>query len=129
MIETIRFSDAEHKKLFQEILSRMKHNDPYHRSVAYLMALVPMVVEDVFDLRLSHIKPDGLYAGWQTSSSRKATRLMFNLWNGCCVDQAAEHPEKTSCYYAVDEILDNYEYFPWFMEAIRIRFEWDLYEE
>jgi hypothetical protein len=32
------------------------------------------------------------------------------------------------CYYAVDEILDNYEYYPWFMEAIRIRFEWDRYE-
>ena len=129
MIENIKFKDAEHKELFLKILSEMKRDDPYHRSAAYLMALVPMPVGDVFDLRLSHIKPEGLYAGWQTSSSRKATRLMLNLWNGCHVDYAADHPEKTSCYYVVDEILDNYEYFPWFIEAIRIRFEWNLYDD
>lgn len=128
MIENMKFRDTEHEELFLKILSKMRRNDPYHRSAAYLMALVPMEVEDVFDLRLSHIKPDGLYAGWQTGSSRKATRLMFNLWNGCHIDYAAERPENTSCYYVVDEILDNYEYFPWFIEAIRIRFGWDVYD-
>lgn len=86
MIENIKFRDVGHKELFLKILSEMKRDDPYHRSAAYLMALVPMPVGDVFSLRLSHIKPEGLYAGWQSSSSRKATRLMFNLWNGSHVD-------------------------------------------
>lgn len=88
------------------------------------MALVPMVPDDVFDFQFSYIKPEGLYAPWQTHSSCKATRLMFNLWNGCHVDHAADCPKDTSCYYVVDEIMSNYEYFPWFVEAIRIRFEW-----
>lgn len=58
----------------------MRNTDPYHLSAAYLMALVPMPADDVFDFRYSHIKPDGLYAPWQTGSSRKATRL-WNLFD------------------------------------------------
>ena len=103
----------------------MRSNDAYHRSLAYLMALVPMPVNDVFDFSKDQIKHDGLYAGWQTSSSRKATRLMFSLWNGCYQDYAADKPEETSCYYTVDEIFSNHEYAPWFFCAVQIRFEWE----
>lgn len=125
----MRFQDDNHEQRFFQLLSQMKSKDAYHRSAAYLMALVPMVADDVFDFRLSHIKHEGLYAPWQTGSSRKATRLMFSLWNGTYQDHAAEFPEDTSCYYTVDEVLNNHEYFPWFIEAIRIRFEWNLWDE
>lgn len=120
----MKFRSEEHKQRFLELLSRMKRTDAYHRSVAYLMALVPMRANDVFDFEEDCIKHEGLYADWQTHSSRKATRLMFSLWNGCCQDHAADNPEETSGYYTVDEIFSNYEYAPWFYEAVRIRFEW-----
>ena len=40
------------------------------------------------------------------------------------MDRVADEPARTACYYAVDNIMDNYEYFPWFIEAINIRFGW-----
>ena len=125
----MKFQNDNHRQHFLRLLSMMKRNDAYHQSVAYLMALVPMDANDVFDFQNDCIKHEGLYARWQTSSSRKATRLLFNLWNGCYEDHAAETPEKTSYYYAVDEIFSNYEYAPWFMEAVRIRFEWIYLDE
>lgn len=120
----MKFRNDDHKKLYLDLMVRMKRNDAYHRSAAYLMALVPMVEDDVFDFGEDCIRHEGLFAGWQTSSSRRVTRLMYNLWNGCCEDVEADRPESTSGYYAVDSIFCDYEYAPWFYEAIRIRFEW-----
>ena len=125
----IKFRSTKHKKRFCSILSRIKNNDPYHLSAAYLMALANLCPEDVFNFENDWIIHEGLYKGWQTSSSRRATRLMFNLWNGCYRDLAADAPERTSSYYTVDEIMYDYEYFPWFIEAIRIRFEWIDYDD
>ena len=103
-------------------MERMKRNDPYHRSAAYLMALANLVPQDVFDFEKDCIIREGLQEGWQTSSSIKATRLMFNLWN-CCTEDSSDSPN-SSRYFAVDEIFYNYEYAPFFYEAIRIRYEW-----
>ena len=125
----IKFRNVKHEERFFNILSRMKKEDPYHLSAAYLMALADLVPESVFNFDNDCIIPEGLYAGWQSSSSRRATRLMYNLWNGCYRDLAADNPERTSCYYAVDEIMYDHEYFRWFIEAIRIRFEWIDYDD
>lgn len=121
----INFVDEKHFERYEDVLSKMRRVDAYHKSAAYLMALVPLYYDDVFDFTDDAIKHEGLYTAWQSHSSRKATRLMYNLWNGCFEDQAAEEPEKTSMYYVVDEIFSNRQYAPSFMEAIKIRFEWN----
>ncbi len=120
----MKFKSAEHKEWYFDVLFRMKCNDCYHRSAAYLMALVPMVYGDVFDFDRDMIKHDGLYKAWQTSSSVKATRLMFNLWNFICKDLADEDPESTHHHYSVEDIFYNREYAPYFYEAVLIRYEW-----
>lgn len=119
----MKFRSEEHQQLFLHLLSRMKRNDAYHRAAAYLMALVPMNPEDVFDFEDDGIRHEGLFAGWQTSGSLRATRLMFNLWNGCHQDLEADKPEDTGWKYAVDEIFCYGELAPWFYEAVKIRFE------
>ena len=119
------FRDNDHKESFEKIMQRMKHNSPYHRSAAYLMALANMPADEVFNFTFGCIRHEGLFAPWQTSSSRHATRLMFNLWNGCHQDHASDDPDASSGYYAVDEIFSNREYAPWFYEAVKIRFEMD----
>lgn len=121
----MNFRDLSHKERYLNLLSKMRTNDAYHRSAAYLMALADLPADAVFDFRLSHIRHEAILDGWQTSSTLKTTRLLFNLWNATSCDFAADNPEKTASYYAVDEIFSNYEYAPWFMEAVRIRFEWD----
>ena len=118
------FKDSQHQERYLQVLGKMRNQDNYHQAAAYLMALVPLKYSDVFDFESDGIKHEGIYAAWQTHSSRKATRLMFNLWNGCCQDYAAEEPEKTSTYYTVEEIFGNYEYAPYFYEAVRILNGW-----
>lgn len=121
----MNFMNRSHKECYLTLLSRMRTNDAYHRSAAYLMALANLPANAVFNFRLSHIKHEAIFEGWQTSSTLKTTRLLFNLWNGTSCDVAAERPEETCYYYTVDEIFSNYEYAPWFMEAVKIRFELD----
>lgn len=133
----IKFIDEQHEKRYAEMLGRMggKSNDPYRKSVAYLAALDPVVfahIEDIFSFEDSCIRPDNFNQGWQTSTSFKTTRLMFNLWNGRCsdgetyTDQNGEEKELPSAYYAVDEIFSNAAYAPYFFEAVKIRFEYNF---
>lgn len=123
----IKFRDTRHRDQFIVLIKRMGNQDCYHQSIAYLMSLADMVPEDVYDFDLHHIKHDGIFAAWQTSSSRRATRLMYNLWNGWAYDE--DNPDKRipSIDYAVDNIFCNYEFAPYFYEAIRIRFKWVEY--
>lgn len=131
----IRFMDEEHEERYAKMLGRMgkKSNDPYRKSVAYLAALDPVLyahIEDVFNFEEGGIRPDNFNQGWQTGTSYKTTRLMFNLWNGRCsdgetyTDKNGEEKELPSPYYAVDEIFSNAAYAPYYFEAVKIRFEY-----
>lgn len=120
----MKFKNEDHKQTFLKVLGRMKSQDNFHQMAAYLIALVPMPANDVFDFENDGIKHEGIYEAWQTHSSRKATRLMFNLWNSTHEDKAADNPAETSQYYTVDEIFSNYEYAPYFYEAVRIINGW-----
>jgi len=122
----INFKDKNHEIRYFEILSKMKYTDCYHRSAAYLIALANLVPNDVFNFEEDLIIPDGLTKGWQTSSTLRATRLMLNLWNGWAhEDETTETNTTASPLYTVYNIFYDYEYAPYFYEAIRIRFEWN----
>lgn len=125
----MKFYSENHRQRYHNLLNRMRSKDAYHKSAAYLMALANLVPTDVFDFEEDGIVHEGIYKAWQTSSSRMATRLMFNLWNGTYKDLAADKPEDTCSYYTVEGIFYNYEYAPYFLEAIKIRFEWVPTEE
>ena len=115
------FKNNGHEQRYYEILGRMTCRDEYHTSAAYLMALVDyMQVDDIFDFKEDAINHSGLGKAWQTQSSKKATRLMFNLWNGCISDSPSQ--DENAQFYAVDEIFSNTEYAPYFYEAVKIRF-------
>ena len=80
------YRNEKHQKDYESILSRMNINDCYHRSLAYLLALDTVLfehVEALYDFHEDGIKLEGLHKGFQTGTSKKTTRLAFNLWNGC----------------------------------------------
>ena len=115
--------DQQHEQDFIRCFTKMKNKDCYHLAVAYLLALDETVschVKDVFDFEADEIKPKGLNQEWQTSTSRKTTRLIFNLWNGYCGDDAAS--------YAVDQIFDS-SLGPFYWEAVRLRFEFKYFPD
>ncbi len=127
----IKYYDKIHKELFIEILSKMKIRDCYHISVAYLISLDKVCrehIDDLFDFKENHIKPDTAFNhGWQTSSSLKTTRLAYNLWNGYCTD-GETYTDKNgyesfliSNEYAVDNIFCC-SYSPYYWQAVQLRY-------
>lgn len=81
--------------------------------VLYLLSLIHTVhadpERDLFDLKERRILPAGLEASWQTGSTLKASRLLFNLWNG--------HVDGATVWDLFGGSWD-----PYFLEAIRMRF-------
>lgn len=65
----------------------------------------------LFDFEKDVIKPFGtLTLPWQTGTSVKTTRLMFNLWSGVSIDldKSESVYEETRCYYTPEEIFRTY---------------------
>ena len=124
------FRDEEHKKSYYATLELMRNSDCYRKAVAYLFTLDPICFEhirDIYDFSEDCIAPDGLNKAWQTGTSKKTTRLAFNLWNGWCTDGetyiGSDGFEESlpSCYFTPNNIFCC-EYAPYYVEALKLRF-------
>lgn len=121
----IMFSSDEHKELYLKILEEMRSTDEYHKSTAYLIALdneLTAHLNDVFDLDQDVIKHTALNQPWQTGTSIKTTRLLFNLWNSFMYDSTEDFENDIiSRYYSIDEIFSSCLALYYF-EAVKLRF-------
>lgn len=124
------FMDDTHWECFTEIINQMQQSDVYHMAVAYLLALDTVTrnhVNDIFDFSENCIRTDALSKPWQTGTSRKTTRLAFNLWNGCCsdgdtyTDSEGYTADLPSGEYSVVDIF-SCSYAAYYWEAVKIRF-------
>lgn len=123
----IQFKDKEHENRYYEILARMGNRDEYHKAAAYLLSLdidCYNHVDSLYDFAEHGIRPWGaLNQAWQTGTSVKTTRLIFNLWNSRCYDLDTESREikDSARKYTVDEIFSSSLAF-WYFEAIKLRY-------
>ena len=126
----MKFKDDYHATLFWVIMQKMKYKDEFHKSVAYLIALDDVCrnhVEEIFDFKKDCISPKCLKEAWQTGTSKKTTRLAFNLWNGQCIDGEAYTDENgyknelLNSYYSVANIF-HCSYALYYWEAIKLRY-------
>ena len=127
----IKFYDDEHKKAFnqlcEQMLNRKKESrlDEYHTAAAYLLTLDANCrrhLDDLFDFEGDGIKHKGIDKAWQTGTSKKTTRLAFNLWNGCYRDDGeCEDGLPANPLYTPEEIF-SCSYAGYFIEAIKLRF-------
>lgn len=95
------FNGKEHLRRYKETLSRMKKNDCYHRSLAYLLTANDDTyrhINALFDFDEDGIIPSGVGEGWQTGHSIAVTRMAFNLWNGMHADADGDHPASYTPY-------------------------------
>ena len=116
-VNAMIFHDEHHETAYNDICSRMKYLDCYHRSLAYLLTLDAVLrehIEAVYDFQEDGIKREGLHKAFQTGTSMKTTRLAFNLWNG----YAEEGRER----FFTPEELFCCEFAPYFMEGIKVRY-------
>ena len=126
----MKFKDKDHELNYDSILELMKKDDCYHRSLAYVFALDTVCFTNLrrlFDFADDKIKPRSLDEAWQTVTSKKSTRLAFNLWNGYCTDGetyiGSDGFEEIlpSVYYTPYNIFCC-GYAPYYVEAVKIRF-------
>ena len=121
----INFYDSEHEDYFWRFAAMFGGNyDPYRFSAAYLIALDRNCREhysDIFDFSEQVIIPEGLNKGWQTSTSKKTTRLMMNLWNGYNSEGEPIEEEQPSSYYTPENIF-SCSYAPYYWQAIKLRY-------
>lgn len=121
----IRFLNAAHKENYLKLLEEMRSKDEYHKSTAYLISLdndLRSHLNDVFDLDQDVIKHTALSQPWQTGTSVKTTRLLFNLWNSFMYESTEDFTEDIlSRHYSIDEIFSSCLALYYF-EAIKLRF-------
>lgn len=117
--------NAAHKENYFKILVEMRSKDEYHKSTAYLLALdndLRAHLNDVFDLDQDVIKHTALNQAWQTGTSIKTTRLLFNLWNSFMYENTEDFENDViSRYYSIDEIFSSC-LAVYYFEAIKLRF-------
>lgn len=81
----MRFKNNNHETRYNEIISKMKSTDCYHRAFAYLIALDENItgkkINDCFDFKEDCIKP--VDEPWLTGFDRSVLMLAFHLWNDC----------------------------------------------
>lgn len=121
----IKFMNEEHEKRYYAVLERMGKTDTEHRAVAYLLALDNECYkhkESLFDFVEDGIKPWGVFnLPWQTGTSVKTSRLIFNLWNTRYYDLEDDNREiKESAWkYTPNEIFSS-SLARWYFEAIKL---------
>lgn len=129
-MKDIIFYDKKHESYFYHFVDMFGSNiDEYRYAVAYLLALDGCCrahYKDIFDFSEGVIKPEGLKEGWQTGTSSKTTRLIFNLWNGYCSEGEPLEEETPSCNYTPEHIFAC-SYAPYYWQAIKLRYP--LYTE
>lgn len=116
------FFNREHEDLFWKICARMgvkEHIlDCYHLSIAYLLSLDRVCqehIDDLYDFKEDCIKPNGIHKAWQTGTSKKTTRLAFNLYTG--------HTNwENECKYCTPSDIFCSEYASYYWEAIKLRY-------
>ena len=132
-MRNIIFADDQHKAFYEDKMGQLKgsYDNCYIDSILYTLAVSPVTrshFDELFNMRERAILPDGLIKPWQTGSSKKVTRLAFNLFNG--LSEEVEHSDNEegysfgdypSGYYAVDQIFCC-SYAPYFFQAIKLRY-------
>ena len=128
--QPIKFRDEEHERNYNFILDMMPYSDIERKALAYLFALDTVCFEhirDLYDFSDNRIMLSGLDKGWQTGTSKRTTRLAFNLYNSHCSDGetyiGSDGIEDTlpSVYYS-PAYLFCCEYAKYYAEALKIRF-------
>lgn len=111
------FESEKHETLYNTLINKCQRVDEETKPVMYLLALTCDMsrAKQMFDFKEMCIRPDNFEQPWQTSSSARAIRLAFVLWNGFPTEEEQE----------LNSVYNIFGYSSWdkyFIEAIRLRY-------
>lgn len=124
------FKNTDHELNYNSLLQLIKRISSNRKAVAYLLALDPICFEhcrELYDFYEDITIPEGLDKAWHTSSSRRTTRLAFNLYNGYFSDGETYigsdgFEEMLPSRFYTPYTFFNCEDAPYYVEALKIRF-------
>ena len=133
--ESIIFISEAHEKFYYEKLKEVQYQDEYHMALFYCLGInndTRQNFDRIYDLKNDCVKPECLKEGWQTSGSKKVTRMALSLFcNGVpSIDENESVKEQLhECRQYTAEELFCCAYAPFFWQAIRIRYpEYETYD-
>ena len=113
------FQSNIHEQSYKNYIQDIPSYDIERQALLYLLTLdsCRQHIHDLYDFNKCCIRPDGLHCDWQTSGSKKITRLAFNLFTGSVM---FEEEDKR-------DLINPCEIFatsdaPFLIQAIKIRF-------
>lgn len=131
----IMFKSNAHEKFYYEKLKEVQYQDEYHMALFYCLGInndTRQNFDRIYDLKNDCVKPECLKEGWQTSGSKKVTRMALSLFcNGVpSIDENESVKEQLhECRQYTAEELFCCAYAPFFWQAIRIRYpEYETYD-
>jgi len=110
------FKSKEHQQFYIDMMRECEVNDTYHQAFFYVMGIAEETrknINQLFNFGGNQIDFSGLEGQWQTSSTKRACFLAFNLWNGYAGE---EHDADCSPNH-----LLCCEFAPYFIEGIKLR--------
>jgi len=136
-MKNILFADPQHEEFYKGMIQRFtdrnggKAPDVYQEAMAYTLGLTGETRRNagsLFNMKENGIEPAGLIEPWQTGTTKKVTRLAFNLWNGFTskverdeTEEEGYRIEETDPGFAVDNIFCT-DLGRYFFEAIKLRY-------
>lgn len=124
MQKQVIFKNEAHKEFYnQKIMEYTKLGrtpDSYVKPLFYLISLTDDTrrnFNNLYDMKESRIKPEGLRGGWLTGTSKKICLLAYNLFNGRTQDGRTKVSDELTPYNLFATDCAQY-----FMQAIALRY-------
>lgn len=79
----MKFKNEAHRQNFEKHLARCRCDDCWNRALIYTLTMDRDLVnhiDEIYDFNWGLIKPECIYAAWQTGGSSRLTRLAFQLF-------------------------------------------------
>lgn len=120
----MKYIDNEHELFYEQKLKELERSDVYQKALIYTLGISPITREhfsEIFNVKSNKINISAIDKPYQTTTSRKVTRLAFNLFGNICYDSEENmNKARTDCY-TVSQIFCT-SYAPYFYEAIKIKY-------
>jgi len=116
-MKTELFVHHTHKQFYLSRLRQSGGKDDRFRALFYVLGIHKHTrnhIDDLFNFKHKCVRPEGLYAPWQTDTTTRLTLFAFNLWSG--------NSNRTYDHMITPHALFTGNYAPFLVEALRLRF-------
>lgn len=130
----MKFLNEEHERFYKDNILKCRAIDSNQRALIYTLGLKENCrkrISELYDFEGDQIRPHGIeYEGF-SENDKRTIRLAFNLFSGGMPTadvlektEGAEAALKEAKLYSFSDVFGCISLVDYFVEALKIRFEW-----